>query len=360
MKLQQQPARMALFVLLAAGIGGTLLAPAVQAKPGGVKAVFKSDQNLLTVRARSRDTEVVLYDDVLDQELARQQPSSGKVEFTLDHPAAVPCRVRLEGGGKVVKAAVAGSDCKGLRKPLACRITRPVGTQTIDNGGELSFEGAVKGARSHTISYEWDFGGGADARVTQTNASLPTSATGPVRFTMLRDARLWVSFTAFDITGARCADRLEVAVGSPPDAPISVPQQPAPGGAGTGESFHVVLPFTPFGMTFHDLSYQLIAQSYPINWIEAVVVKKGGTGLNKPSMATGQAVSLAFSAAASEWDPAGSQSINSTSQNYPIGSLYMDATIRKSDYFDPCLYKGKPLQPTGSDHVVNNAVCAFG
>jgi hypothetical protein len=222
-------------LLPAAGLA-MLLAPLMShAKPSGLKARYDAATSVLTLQAKSRDAEVVLYDDVLDQEIGRLAPVGGKVKLELRRLPTIPCRIRAEGGGKATATSTKGIVCKGANKPPQCKITRPVGTQSINNDGSVSFEGTVKGARSRSLNFEWDFGGGAGSRISQVAAASNTSRTGPIRFDMLHDVQLWVSFTASDITGTRCADRMAITVGSPPTPPAPVSEQPDPGTADAGD-----------------------------------------------------------------------------------------------------------------------------
>ena len=133
------------------------------AKPSGLKARYDAATSVLTEQAKSRDAEVVLYDDVLDQEIGRLTSVGGKVKFELRR---LPCRIRAEGSGKATAAPTKGIVCKGANKPPQRKITRPVGTQSINNDGNVSFEGAVKGATASN-----------------------TSRAGAIRFDMLNDVR---------------------------------------------------------------------------------------------------------------------------------------------------------------------------
>ena len=314
---------------IAAAILPTMLAVALstgvaQAKPKSVTATYAN--NMLSLNIKSSDNEVIIYDDAMNQELGRLTPSKGVANFMLHDVPVVPCRVRVESGGKALIKPVKGVDCKGKKEPPVCKITQPIGLQAISNGGTLSFSGAIARSKSRYLQYEWDFGGGADARPTKKD-------TGPVVFNYAKDTTLWVTFTASDITGARCSDRIQVKVGSPAaNLPDKVAEQPPK----VGDGEHVVLPFQPYGMAFHDLSYGLYSQLTPTNWINATVIQKGSVGGDKPIFLGPNDTVVKYSAASNPTDPIGSDSINSTSQNYPLGDVYGDAVVKKSDWFDPC------------------------
>lgn len=192
--------------------------------PSAASAALKAEYkgHGLKVSIGGQNGPVVLYDDVLDQELARISPNaSGVAEFNLTDLPVVPCRVRVEAGGKSVVKAVSGVDCKGTKAPPTCKILQPALATSIANGASLSFTGSVTGGRSRYLRYEWDFGGGADARSTSKN-------TGPVVFNFARDTQLWVTFTASDISGARCSDKVMVTVGMPPMSLPGKVQEQAP------------------------------------------------------------------------------------------------------------------------------------
>lgn len=302
-----------------------LLAAPLHAKPKSVKV--KLTDGVLNLNVVSKDAEVVIYDDSLNQELARKATQNGKAAFSLEHLPLVPCRVRVESGGKaLIKPVKGAANCKGLAAAPICEITEPEHEIKLANGGSADFSANVKRARSRYLQYEWDFGGAADARAS-------TLSVANVVFNYAKDTAFWVTFTASDISGARCSDRVRVTVGSPTaDLPDKVAEQTALAGDGR----HVVLPFQPQGMAFHDLSYGLYSQLTPTNWLNATVIKKGSIGGDKPVFLEPGSVALSYSAASNPTDPVGGDSINSTSRNYPLGAAYGAASVKKSDWFDPC------------------------
>ncbi|WP_198246869.1 cytochrome C [methane-oxidizing endosymbiont of Gigantopelta aegis] len=145
-----------------------------------------------------------------------------------------------------------------------------------------------------------------------------------------------VHFIATDDQGARCTDSVNITVGSitPPPTTDMAPQQPEPGSTAAGDGKHVVLPVNDLGMHCADLGSYPFNILPPFNTINAYAIKKGSIGANKPLILDASSVAMRYSAASNPNDPVGPGSINSTSQNYPLGSSLADATIRKTDFWD--------------------------
>jgi len=235
---------------------------------------------------------------------------------------------------------VAGASCRRTRQvevveppppvntPPECAIIAPGGDVSIVRGESVYFSGQASDADAgDTLSFEWDFGGGADVRPTVLEP-------GPVTFDVtngLFRAELIVT----DAAGARCTSQRMVEVGSPPvGLPPKVSEQPAPGSAQAGDGKNVVLAFNDLGMHCADLGSYPFSILPPFNTVNAQVVRKGSRGSNRPQILDDNSVSLRYSAASSVNDPAGAGSINSTSQNYPVGALAADAMVRKTDFWD--------------------------
>lgn len=344
-------------------------AQAAVKKPGVSKLMANDVAHTLIVEGKASASAVNLFDAVSDQLLASQVPNKGKYKFSLADLPVMPCSVRIEANGQsVIKAVAKSSACKKGDLPPTCKIVTPATDQTIKFQDELTFVGQANDPDDTALHYEWDFGGGAMARPTL--ASPP----GKIKFDYQDNTTYNVSFTATDISGRRCTDRIKVTVGKPPVAPDMVDEQPTvKNGINSPEDGYVVLPFTPFSMEFHDLSYAGFPQMYPVNWLDAVVLKKGSVGPGKkPEFLDKSKAQVNFSAASNPTDPVAMNSINSTSQNYPVGVVYKSATIKKSDYYDPCVYtgepdannnpttKGAPFQPAGASSAMTKASCIFG
>lgn len=340
-------------------------------KPSIAKVTSNDVLHTLVVEGRSKSGRVVnIYDAVADQILATTQvPTNGKYKFILSDLPVMPCLVRVEAGGQsTLKAVSKSSACKKGDLPPVCKIISPLSDQNIPFQDELTFVGQASDPDGTTLQYEWDFGGGAMVRPT-------TDKPGKIKFDVQDKTTYNVSFTATDLSGRRCSDRIKVTVGKPLMAPDKVGEQPVvKNGVDSPDDGHVVLPFTPFSMEFHDLTYKGMAQMYPINWLNAVVLKKGSVGTAKPAFLNNSAAQVKFSAASNPTDPVAMDSINSTSQNYPVNTAYGSATIRKSDFYDPCEFtggdKGVNGEPTvrgaqlgtvaGTDHPITSASCSFG
>ena len=344
-------------------------AQAAVKKPAIGKLTVNDVAHTLIVEGKASGTSVSLYDAVSDQLLANQAPNKGKYKFNLADLPVMPCAVRIEANGQsVIKAVSKSSACKKGDLPPTCKIITPSSDQKIKFLDTLRFVAQASDPEATTLHYEWDFGGGAMTR--------PTSLdTGNIKFAAQNNTAFNVSFTATDINGRRCTDRIKVTVGDLPElSNAKVAERPiAKNGIDSPEDGYVVLPFTPFSMEFHDLSYFGMPQMYPINWLNSVVLKKGSIGTAKPIIQKNtDDIKLQLSAASNPFDPVGNDSINSTSQNYPVGHLFKDAKVKKSDWFDPCVYNGEkdrdgnptekfaPVQPKGLDKPLTMASCIFG
>ena len=344
-------------------------AEAAVKKPVIGKITVSDLLHTLVVEGKSKSGPVNLYDVGTDQLLASQTPVNGKYKFDLANLPVMPCAVRVEVGAlSAIKKVSKSSACKKGDLPPVCKIVSPGNETKIQFQSSLRFVGQATDPDGTMLHYEWDFGGGAMARPT-------TLDTGDIKFDAQNNTSYNVSFTATDLNGRRCSDRVKVTVGTPPAIPLEkVAERPiSKNGVESPEDGYVVLPFTPFSMEFHDLSYFGMPQMYPINWLNAVVLKKGSIGTEKPVIQSNESdIKLQLSAASNPLDPVGMDSINSTSQNYPVGTIFKSATVQKSDWFDPCVYNGEkgrdglptdkfaPVIPFGFDKPFTMASCIFG
>ncbi|MGA9572539.1 MAG: PKD domain-containing protein [Lysobacterales bacterium] len=218
-----------------------------------------------------------------------------------------------------------------VNTPPQCEILAPGSDVSIVLGDSVYFGGQASDPDAgDTLTYEWDFGGGADVRPTVLEP-------GPVTFDVTNG--LFVAqFIVTDAAGARCTRQRMVAVGSPPgELPPKVGEQPAPGTPEAGDGDHVVLAFNDLGMHCADLGSYPFSILPPFNTLNAQVVRKGSTAANRPLIMNDTMVALQYSAASNKNDPVGADSINSTSQNYPPvpGTTAANAIIRKTDFWDP-------------------------
>jgi hypothetical protein len=345
-----------LILFFVLGLSTVLAAPAIS------RLVFNSATHTLLVEGSAKAGPVSLYDAVADQQLATQVLSKGKFAFNVKNLPAVPCRIRVMAGNEtVVKTLSQEPLCKTGDLPPVCNIVAPAGNQHIKFGQSLHFAGKAGDPDRTPVHYEWDFGGGAAVRPESANA-------GNVKFDLGNNTTYNVHFIATDLKGRRCADHIQVTVGNPPSTPAKVAEAKI-----ANDGKHVVIPFTPMGMEFHDQTYKTVSQQYPINSINALVIKKGGVGLNRPQVLTNKdKIQLQYSASSNPFDPVGAGSINSTSQNYPKGARFESAMVKKTDYYDPCVYtgkndingkptkKGQVVKITGAKHTPTKASCIFG
>lgn len=296
------------------------------------KSSFDPAQHTLLVTGSTDAKLVKLYDKNNHQWLNEAIPRMGNFSFKMANLPEIPCTVQLKTEDKTLDVKIKGNPaCSKGNLPPSCQIVSPGHEVSVSFGQAVKFVGRATDPEHTTLRYEWDFGGGADIRPTTADA-------GNVVFGVRDNAHYMVSFSAINVQGKRCADRVQVTVGTPPsNLPAKVSEQAAPTGTAMDNPTHAVMPFQPFGMAFHDLSYGYYSMLAPTNWVNAAVIKKGSIGANKPVLLGPEDVTAQYSAASSPWDPSGSGSINSTSRNYPVGNAYGESLVKKSDWFDPCL-----------------------
>lgn len=285
---------------------------------------------------------VYLFDDRTDSLLATRKTRGAETRFRLRGLSGndVPCEVRVESGGLADTSSVANSpaDCDveppppppPENRPPECSIVAPGSDVSILLGDSVYFTGQASDPDAGDIlSFEWDFGGGADTRPTTLDA-------GAVVFDVSNGSFV-AELAVMDLQGARCTAQRMVVVGSPPppgELPPKVAEQPAPGMPGAGDGDNVVLAFNDLGMHCADLGSYPFSILPPFNTVNAQVVRRGSIGGNRPQILDDSVVTLQYSAASSPHDPVGGDSINSTSQNYPPGASAGEALVRKSDFWD--------------------------
>lgn len=289
---------------------------------------------------------VSLLNDRTNEELARITTRSKEVRFRVGKlsGARVPCEVRVEAEGQFDLRPVENSpeDCTVEPPPPppenqapVCEIVQPIGAVTINAGETVYFAGEASDPESDSLSYEWDFGGGADARPT---VVIP----GDVQFDAA--GSFVASFIVTDAPGARCSKQRNIEVGTPPDGlPPKVTEQPAPGTAAAGNGENVVLAFNDLGMHCADLGSYPFSILPPFNTLNAQVVRKGSRGNNRPLILNDNQIKLRYSASSNTSDPVGPGSINSTSQNFPVGATANTALVRKTDFWDVFGTSGKTI-----------------
>jgi len=289
---------------------------------------------------------VYLFNDRTDVLLAQKNTRGTETRFSVRGLTgnAVPCEVRVESGGLSDVSSVANSpaDCDDVPPPPPppppppensspiCSIVAPGSDVSILLNDSVFFTGEASDPdEGDVLTYEWDFGGGADVRPTSLDA-------GAILFDVTNG--LFVAeLIVTDLQGARCTAQRMVEVGSSPppgELPPKVAEQPAPGTPEAGDGENVVLAFNDLGMHCADLGSWPFSILPPFNTVNAQVVRRGTMGSNRPQILDDASVSLRYSAASSANDPVGAGSINSTSQNYPPGALAADAIVRKTDFWD--------------------------
>ena len=252
----------------------------------------------------------------------------GEKEWRLriSNPSPVPCRVSATTTqGKTAERNVkdSPSHCGGTTNlPPNGTILTPPSTVTIEVGQAIEFSGEGNDPDGNfPLQYAWNFGGGASNSSEQNPGSVTFAQTGSYQ----------VILTVTDGLGLADPTPATTLVAVTPKGGVSsVPQQPF---ILSGQ--YQVLPANDLGMHCGDLGNEAFSLLPPFNRVVAQVIQKGGTGSNRPRILDNTQVSVEYSAASNPVDPAGANSINSTSQN--------SDSVYKTDFWNIHPRTGNPI-----------------
>ncbi|MGZ8215841.1 PKD domain-containing protein [Methylomagnum sp.] len=294
-------------------VATTIAAPPTLAASPKITAVAKFTNKVGKIQVTGKakgipaGSQVSIYDAAAHRLLFSGQ-TDAKFGFNFLIPQdAIPCQLQVEAGGAELAVAVAGA-AKSCKTAPACGIVG--GDRSATVGAPVALQIATK---NKGVAFGWDFGDGA----TDQNKSSVSHA-----FNL---AGLYqVMAVGTDASGAECADAITVSVAPPPgtnpNPPVSEPvarpakaaAMPGTNGANDRDAL-VVFPFEDTGMeggSQINIPYNAL---FPYNALNAQVIRKVP---QKPSIVDSSVVSVYYSAASNPNDPAGANSINSTSQNY--------------------------------------------
>jgi hypothetical protein len=289
----------------------------VQANTKSITATAKYDAKIdkvvvagKTAKTIAAGAKITAY-DASNNIILYSANSNAKNAFSMQllGTTTVPCLVRLEVTNPqdnsqsqvVLPVKGAAASCKTVP---ACAITKPAMDTEITAGSSLAFEGAkVKGDSVWSIN-----DGSADEKQASINHSFPTVGKFLVQLTVTDGAN-------------QCSDDMTVSVippaGTNPNG--KVPEEIAPvlgggmpKGANNDNDALVVFPYEEMGMQGGSQIHLPYNAMINYNSLNAQVIKKVE---HKPVLLSGHDVNLVYSAASNAKDPAGKNSINSTSQN---------------------------------------------
>lgn len=282
--------------------------------------------------------------------LGQSSDSEHQFSIPLAELGDIPCQVELRLGDSKVSKAVIGApaDCK---KAPTCKLLSPAANSKLPANTPISFEAqvALKDKKAAPLTIEWDFAGGAMTHPFERllkNGKPITRANVSHQASFVRDnSRYYVRFSAMDSQGRRCENGIYVDVGNPPDLPSqtdldamvqsSIAIAPAKGNAlKIPEGGKVVLPYQDWTMQTatdaRSVSNVYVVYGPQVNNINAIVYEKN----RQPPVVDSTQIDVLYSAATNPADPVGPNSINSTSQNFPLATPFKQATIQKSDFFE--------------------------
>jgi hypothetical protein len=275
------------------------------------------------------------------------QSSDSEHIFTIPQAqlGEIPCQVEARVGEQKISKAVAGASAECKKVPI-CKLLTPASNISVNANTPTRFEAQVtlKDKKAAPLTIEWDFAGGAMGHPYEkllkdgkpiTNGKVSTEAS------FIRDNSSYhVRFTAHDNLGRRCEAGVNVVVGQiPSDLPNIKPlaeaaQQSAPKRASGLGGDKVVIPFERRSMqNSHDsalLPRAPLVYAPQFNTIQAYVYEKG----LQPKLVNNEQVELTYAAASNPADPVGPNSINSTSQSWPIGDANDKASLKKGELIE--------------------------
>jgi len=218
--------------------------------------------------------------------------------------------------------------------PPVCTINSPsAATTSINVGGTVNFTATVTDEDPASLMFLWDFGGGA--------ANSTAEDAGPVTFDMA--GTFTVTFTSTDNANQTCAQQQrtiqvnDVVV----ELPGPVGQENNNGLLGRDQPGLVVLGANDLGMHCADQDDRIFSVLPPFNVLHAQVIERGSTGDDAPSILTSNDVSVVYSAASNPNDPVGTNSINSTSANFPLDGAGIPL-VYKGNFWDVNPDTGNP------------------
>lgn len=284
--------------------------------------------------------------------------SEGQQSFTipLSQSIETPCTVEARLGNLTITKSVTGASATCAKVP-ECKILLPNDTINVQANTPVTFSGLakLKDKKANPLRLEWDFAGGSMGEAIPnsypTAYKRPDNAKTTVQF--VRDnASYRVRFTAWDKLNHYCEASVMVNVGTPPThaelpdiSGLALEAQKSSASIGSqlaGKKDEVVVLAFP-NLTMQnsiDARYtpnvEVPAPWGPFTSISAQVYRKD----RLPQQLIASDVKMQYSAASNPSDPVGINSINSTSQNWPLNSdirksaPFHNANVQKSDMWD--------------------------
>jgi len=328
---------------------------AAAAKLKITKASWSAKTGMLVVKGSAKNATgpVEIY-DINGRLLGRSQDPAFVLKLGRDNLAAVPCAVRVQAGESEATKAVNGSPANCKNVP-ACQILSPAQATQVSAYTDVTFtaQARLNAPDAGPLKFEWDFAGGSMGEDVTGSSPVktykrPDGETATVQF--IRDNGVYrVRFSATDALQRRCEDAVDVTVGTPPETPagvaslVSQAQQSAPklGSALEGKPGEVVvLPFEDWTqLSFVDMPLRprtLIPYGRNVSTLNVQVYQKA----QLPAAMGPDQVELTYAAGSNPFDPISGDSINTTSQNWPLsGDLskptpLLEAAIQKTDIWE--------------------------
>lgn len=275
--------------------------------------------------------------DISNHSLIFQGQSDSKSQFSfLTVQDTLPCGLELQSGDTQAVIAVTGTNKSCLTQPV-CYVVG--GDRHVNVGQAQTFKINSKVDKKATIQYQWNFG---DA-TTGTGATLSHTYQFPGQYL--------VQLTGSISTGNQCSDSVIVSVapmsGTNPNPPLkaAVPEPAKASAMPTKDKVNdenavVVFPFEEGGLQGGSQVNTPYNAMFPYNALNAQVIRKIK---QKPQILDASSTQVMYSASSNPQDPAGVDSINTTSQNLfsdGAGSNFdPDETKKKASTTGETVYK---------------------
>jgi len=309
-------------LLLSPLVAAMLLPHADAATKIAAKSKFDKKTGNLVVSGRVKGlaagSPVTVYDAATNQVLySKTIDSKGKFQWTVPANSDSLCKVNVVAGDAQQAFSIVGAD-KTCKKAPICRIAE--GDKQIQAGGSVSLSvDASKTSKKDPLSFSWMVGN--TGPTVTANATLTPTATG----NSLSHTFGYTGLYRVDLKGSNsagtCSDSVTVSV-APTSWPGSVDalaasaKSAAPAAASalnTADGGYVVLPFEETGMQGGSQVNIPYNPLIPYNSLNAQIIQKIE---HKPAIVGDGTASAYYSAGVNPTDPVGSDSINSTSQNW--------------------------------------------
>lgn len=332
--------------IMAAMLAGSTDVGAAAKASVSAKTKFDTNGHLLVTGAAkgiAAGSQVTISDAASNQILySTKIDSKGKFNISFPADQAALCKIKVESGTAVSLIGVSKSpSCKTAP---SCVIAN--GDQKISVGGSVNLSIlASKTAKTDPLQFRWNVSNTGPTLPANDTVIEPTAIGSTLTHSFSSPGLYQVALTGSN-AGGTCNDNITVSV-SPSTTPSKVEAlaaaakatAPATGSAlNAATGSYVVLPFEETGMQGGSQINLPFNPMIPYNSLNAQILVKEA---HKPQLRSNAEVDIYYSASANPNDPVGSDSINSTSQNW-----FGEGKAGSNNNYAASIYDGASLAPT--------------